>query len=377
MNTIRALCSHCGHEMQLPATLVGKQGKCPACGQITTIALSKETPQQEIPPQTSPFPPLPQQEIPPQTSPLPPLPQQGISQQAFPQPDPKLQAFTSGVGTSNHSGKKVKNKKERKRWLGNIWEQICVRGRFILGNEFGGIYGARSPLPLGNNRYPNLTKYLDIMDFLLRLIFIIGIGSLLVGVVLGLGWGLYLLLSNPFGYYAGGGPITISIRSSADGLQDGAGFAIEYSDWYALKELAFEFDFGGGVREGKIPVSVTDEMSAHEVAKVLTEAIASTGEFGGVGIKEGNQIQVYSDRTNDSLNSFGPGFPRVDIEFSNRYTSSLSYRGSSFLESIVILVVTPFAGVIYYFVLIWYRILALAGIEFIRVVLDTEQNTRV
>ena len=39
MNTIRALCSHCGHEMQLPATLAGKQGKCPACDQLIKLPM--------------------------------------------------------------------------------------------------------------------------------------------------------------------------------------------------------------------------------------------------------------------------------------------------------------------------------------------------
>ena len=42
---IQFTCPQCSHQMQLPSSTVGKQGKCPGCGQVVTItALVAETP---------------------------------------------------------------------------------------------------------------------------------------------------------------------------------------------------------------------------------------------------------------------------------------------------------------------------------------------
>jgi len=35
---IQFTCPHCNHTMKLPSSTVGKQGKCPGCGQVVTIS---------------------------------------------------------------------------------------------------------------------------------------------------------------------------------------------------------------------------------------------------------------------------------------------------------------------------------------------------
>ena len=61
-------------------------------------------------------------------------------------------------------------------------------------------YGASSPYTIGNERYPNLTLYLAIMDTFIRVVFAIIQIALLLAVVLSLLTGFYLIVSNPFGY---------------------------------------------------------------------------------------------------------------------------------------------------------------------------------
>jgi len=36
-DTIQFTCPECSHQIQLPSTAFGKQGKCPACGQVVSI----------------------------------------------------------------------------------------------------------------------------------------------------------------------------------------------------------------------------------------------------------------------------------------------------------------------------------------------------
>jgi|GEM_PF-4808594 len=62
-------------------------------------------------------------------------------------------------------------------------------------------YGASSPYAIGNERYPNLTLYLAIMDTLIRVFFAIVQIILILAVVFCIFTGLYFIVSNPFGYY--------------------------------------------------------------------------------------------------------------------------------------------------------------------------------
>ena len=42
MNMITAFCEHCGYQLKLPASVIGKTGKCPSCGQPTIIDPSRK-----------------------------------------------------------------------------------------------------------------------------------------------------------------------------------------------------------------------------------------------------------------------------------------------------------------------------------------------
>lgn len=62
-------------------------------------------------------------------------------------------------------------------------------------------YGASSPYAIGNERYPNLTQYLAIMDTLIRVFFAIVQIAVILAVVFSIVTGSYFIVSNPFGYY--------------------------------------------------------------------------------------------------------------------------------------------------------------------------------
>ncbi len=62
-------------------------------------------------------------------------------------------------------------------------------------------YGASSPYAIGNERYPNLTQYLAIMDTLIRVFFAIVQIAVIIAVVFSIVTGSYFIVSNPFGYY--------------------------------------------------------------------------------------------------------------------------------------------------------------------------------
>ena len=67
----------------------------------------------------------------------------------------------------------------------------------LFRNSF---YGASSPYTIGNERYPNLTRYLAIMDTFIRVFFAIVQIALILAVVFSIFTGLYFIVSNPFGY---------------------------------------------------------------------------------------------------------------------------------------------------------------------------------
>ncbi|MBT5123831.1 MAG: hypothetical protein HOM32_04410, partial [Planctomycetaceae bacterium] len=75
MSKINFTCPHCSHTMQLPSTLLGKQGKCPSCRSVATITNVPDNPS------LSPQQPLQQQPLPQQPLPQQPLQQQPLQQQ--------------------------------------------------------------------------------------------------------------------------------------------------------------------------------------------------------------------------------------------------------------------------------------------------------
>ena len=349
MKSISVTCVNCGHNMSIPETLLGKQGKCPACGQITTIRASNEIAQQDFSQQ-----PLPQQPLPQQPLPQQPLPQQPLPQQPFATPNIGAMAFTRAKSEEN---------KRRVAKSKNV-------ARTILDSKFGGLQGARSHLSIGNDRYPNLTKYLAVLDILIRIIFMIGIVILLVALVVGMLAGLYLMISNPFGYYAGGGAINITVVSG-NTITDGDYFNIEVG---GLNKY-FEFDVGDGVRpedyRGQFtPVIFSKESSSAEVAQAIGRALEVDGDFVDVTVID-NVVGVGNDDANEGIYN-----RNVLVKFKDVNSVPLRYYRSTFLFGIYWFLGTPIAAIIYYFLLVWYRIVALAGIEFIRVFLDTEENTR-
>ena len=55
--------------------------------------------------------------------------------------------------------------------------------------------GVRSPYLVGNERYPNLTNYLKVMDIVIRIVFMIGFIFLIVGCIIYVGLGLFVIVS--------------------------------------------------------------------------------------------------------------------------------------------------------------------------------------
>jgi hypothetical protein len=69
MSTITFTCPHCTHTIQLPDTLLGKQGKCSSCNTVVTIIANAPAnpaipPQQQLPVQPVPVQPVPVQPVP-------------------------------------------------------------------------------------------------------------------------------------------------------------------------------------------------------------------------------------------------------------------------------------------------------------------------
>jgi hypothetical protein len=72
--------------------------------------------------------------------------------------------------------------------------------KHFFNNFRNSFYGASSPYAIGNERYPNLTLYLAIMDTLIRVFFAIVQIVLILAVVFCIFTGLYFIVSNPFGW---------------------------------------------------------------------------------------------------------------------------------------------------------------------------------
>jgi len=155
MNNINCTCPHCSHTMQLAETLIGQQGKCPACGQTITVQQSLGTPPVGTPPVgTSPL----------GTPPLgtPPLPSGSPAQPEISTKDAAL-ALTSAAGTT---AKKL----------------------------FGQVTDSLRPMDStsdGNNRYPNLSKYLALSETLIKVVYIVSLVLLILGVVGGILVGVF------------------------------------------------------------------------------------------------------------------------------------------------------------------------------------------
>jgi len=176
--------------MQLPATLVGKQGKCPACGQMTKIiaASGDQTNSGSI------------QQFPN----LPPMSQQPASSQQFPQQSVPPQQF-SGQATPQQSniGNQAKETfrlagETAKSIGGAIYEQAKKGAEASKKTQFGGFAGAASSQPVGNDRYPNLSKYLQVVDIITRVGFKISLIILVVVLCFGILGCIYNIVQGGF-----------------------------------------------------------------------------------------------------------------------------------------------------------------------------------
>ena len=152
MSNINCTCPHCSHTMQLDETLVGQQGKCPSCGQTIMVQQSFGTPPVGTPPVGTP-----------------PLPSGSPEQPEISTKDAAL-ALSSAAGTT---AKKL----------------------------FGQVTDSLKPMDStseGNNRYPNLSKYLALSETLIKIAYIVGLVLLIIGVVWGILTGVWVLFHVPF-----------------------------------------------------------------------------------------------------------------------------------------------------------------------------------
>jgi hypothetical protein len=95
-DTIQFICPQCSHQMQLPVSLVGKQGKCPSCAQVVNITQAPPA----LPPATPPSAELP---VPPSSQPgvQQPIPQQAPIQQQAPVQQQAIPGLGQGSSSAN------------------------------------------------------------------------------------------------------------------------------------------------------------------------------------------------------------------------------------------------------------------------------------
>jgi hypothetical protein len=140
--------------MQLPASVEGQQGNCPSCG-VATVITSNPTP--------------------PVAAPL-------------VQPvQPQYPQVTPDASNTQHSNTEP-----------------------FVKNVLATVLGASSSEPTGNDRYPNLTKYLAVMDVTIRILFIIALVVLILGVIVSFGSGI-LLMVRGFAFLEGSLTMVFSI----------------------------------------------------------------------------------------------------------------------------------------------------------------------
>ena len=132
--------------MQLAASAEGQQGNCPSCG-VPTVITATGTPPDPIQAPT-------------------------LSQQPPPQYPQITPQSTNTLGPTSRSN-----------------------GDSIVARFFASLSITGSGDPVGDDRYPNLTKYLEIMDIVIRISFIIALVLLCIGMILGVGSGLLIAIS--------------------------------------------------------------------------------------------------------------------------------------------------------------------------------------
>ena len=132
--------------MQLPASVEGQQGHCPSCG-VATVITATGNPRVQPVPMTS-------------------------SQQPAPQSPQITPQYTNTLGPASRSN-----------------------GESMFKKFFASLSISGSGESAGLDRYPNLTKYLEIMDIVIRISFIIALVVLVIGILLGVGSGLILAVS--------------------------------------------------------------------------------------------------------------------------------------------------------------------------------------
>ena len=108
---IQFTCPHCSHQMQLPSSTVGKQGKCPGCGEVVTITASQpvqSSQQQPLGPPPDSLAASHDQQLPVQSQPLAhqSLPQQTAPHTVIQQPVSQLSPEQKDVDTGRASNKK-------------------------------------------------------------------------------------------------------------------------------------------------------------------------------------------------------------------------------------------------------------------------------
>jgi len=164
MSQINVTCPLCSHQMVVPASLDGKQGKCPACQKMITVNASVPDPFQSGALPTPQFtqPPTPQFT-------QPPTPQ-------FTQPPTQAQTTAAQAGSSGASSR-----------FSSVYEKA----------KAAAIDNTNQKSVEGNARYPNLSKYLSIIDIVIKIgfwVLLVVYGLVVVSIIF---QGLNLMVNFP------------------------------------------------------------------------------------------------------------------------------------------------------------------------------------
>ena len=148
MSQINVTCPLCSHQMVVPASLDGKQGKCPACQKMITVNASVPDPFQ---------------------SGALPTPQ-------FTQPTTQAQTTAAQAGSSGASSR-----------FSSVYEKA----------KAAAIDNTNQKSVEGNARYPNLSKYLSIIDIVIKIgfwVLLVVYGLVVVSIIF---QGLNLMVNFP------------------------------------------------------------------------------------------------------------------------------------------------------------------------------------
>lgn len=156
MSQINVTCPLCSHQMVVPASLEGKQGKCPACQKMIMVNASVPDPFQSGALPTPQFT-------------QPPTPQ-------FTQPPTQAQTTATQAGSSGASSR-----------FSSVYEKA----------KAAAIDNTNQKSVEGNARYPNLSKYLSIIDIVIKIgfwVLLVVYGLVVVSIIF---QGLNLMVNFP------------------------------------------------------------------------------------------------------------------------------------------------------------------------------------